>query len=255
MVPAPQQQIILITGATNGIGLDSAKFLAKASANNHIIIGARNPTKGQTVLKDLQSQNLSGSFSLLSLDQDSDDSINAAAKTLEQDFGRLDVLINNAGICPEDRDTGPPSRDIMRRTFETNVFGATILTTALIPLLRKSSAPRIINVSSTMGSISMLSNNPAAPDVPAFWGYRMSKSAMNMMTAYQHSQLKQHGIKVLSYCPGYVATDLGRDREDRVDNGVDSSETSAVGIVEIVEGERDEHVGGFVGRNGAVYDW
>ncbi len=220
-----------------------------------MIIGARNLSKGEKVLKDLQAQKTQGTFSLQQLDQTDDSSISAAVKKLEQDFGRLDILINNAGICPEDHSYDMPSRDTFRSTFETNVFGPSILTDALVPLLKKSKEPKIINVSSTMGSIGIISKNPAAPNVPSFPAYRMSKSAFNMMTAWQNSQLKQFGFKVWSYCPGYVATDLGRDREHRVKTGIDSSETSAAGMVEIVEGKRDADAGGFVGRYGANNDW
>lgn len=86
-------------------------------------------------------------------------------------------------------------------------------------------------------------------------GYRMSKAALNMLTAYQYAQLKGEGFKIWSYCPGYVVTDFGRDRREREDSGVESSETSALGIGEIVEGRRDGEVGGFVARRGEGYEW
>jgi NAD(P)-dependent dehydrogenase (short-subunit alcohol dehydrogenase family) len=83
----------------------------------------------------------------------------------------------------------------------------------------------------------------------------MSKAALNMLTGYQYYQLKDVGAKVWSYCPGYVTTDLGRDRDVRVQQGIDSSETSAQGILEIVEGKRDAEVGTFVARYGQSHGW
>jgi NAD(P)-dependent dehydrogenase (short-subunit alcohol dehydrogenase family) len=193
------------------------------------------------------------------LDTNNDASITAAVKHIEQEFGRLDVLINNAGICPETYDGQWPSRDTMRAEFETNVFGPTVLTVALLPLLRKSSSPKVINVSSRLGSIAYCVSEPdenPAGGIVRVPGYRMSKAALNMLTAYQHQQLKGEGFKIWSYCPGFVVTDIGKDREVRENMQVcESSETSAQGILEILEGQRDDEVGGFVTRYGKSYVW
>ena len=246
---------LIATGATNGIGLDSVMFIASASSNNHVIIGARNVSKGEAVLKDLQSKNIQGTLSLVQLDTDKDDSISAAVKKIKDAFGRLDVLVNNAGICPETADTGSPSRAILRSTFETNVFGPSILTDAFVPLLKLSQTPKIINVSSLLGSISTLADAEKKPNFAPYQAYRMSKAALNMLTAYQYDQLKQFGFKIWAFCPGYVVTDLGRDRETRQKQGIESSETSAKALLEIVEGKRDAEVGQFVGRYGEKYSW
>lgn len=178
---------------------------------------------------------------------------------IEQEFGRLDVLVNNAGIATETYDGQWPSRDQLRAGFETNVFGPTILSAALLPLLRKSESPKIINVSSGFGSITRCSTEPdQRPGGPIVRmpGYRMTKSALNMLTAYQHQQLKGEGFKIWSYCPGFVITDIGKDKEARKSiEGCDSSETSARGILEILEGQRDEEVGQFIQRYGKRFDW
>jgi NAD(P)-dependent dehydrogenase (short-subunit alcohol dehydrogenase family) len=178
---------------------------------------------------------------------------------IEQEFGRLDVLVNNAGICTETYDGQWPSRHQLRAEFETNVFGPTVLTAALLPLLRQSKSPKIINVSSGLGSISRCISTPnKGPDgkVVRAPGYRMTKSALNMLTAYQHQQLKDEGFKVWSYCPGFVITDLGKDRKEREQMaGCESSETSAQGILEILEGQRDNEVGQFVTKYGKQYQW
>ncbi|KNG45316.1 NAD(P)-binding protein [Stemphylium lycopersici] len=255
MTVSSDKEIVLVTGGTNGIGLDTVIHIASASPKYHVIIGARNLSKGETVLKDVQAKPaLQGTVSIVQLDANDDSSIENATKTIEQDFGRLDVLINNAGVCPE-RDGQWPSRELLRTTFETNVYGPTLITASLIPLLKRSSSPRIINVSSTMGSISAISDHTTWISGVRYPGYRMSKSALNMLTAYQYYQLKPEGFKVWTYCPGYVVTDLGGDRDQREEQGVESSETSAKGLLEIVQGDRDKDVGGFLGRYGQTHEW
>ncbi|KAG9192474.1 hypothetical protein G6011_11208 [Alternaria panax] len=242
MASSLKKEVALITGATNGIGLDTAIYIASASPKYHVIIGARSLSKGETVLKEVQAKpGIQGTLSLVQLDANDDHSIEAAAKKVEQDFGHLDVLINNAGVCPE-RDGTWTNRDLLRTTFETNVFGATLVTQALIPLMKRSSNPRIINVSSGLGSISAISDHSGPYSGVKYPGYRMSKAALNMLTAYQYNQLKPNGFKVWAYCPGFVVTDLGGDREQRKENGIESSETSAKGLLEIVQGERDADV-------------
>ncbi|KAJ4373401.1 hypothetical protein N0V83_003696 [Neocucurbitaria cava] len=258
MASTSDKQIIFITGATNGIGLDSAIHLANASPNNHIIIGARNLSKGEKVLADIQAtKSPKGSFSLVQLDATDDSSITAAAQQLQKDFGRLDILVNNAGICPENAspEDAWPSRSTYRSIFETNVFGPSLITEALLPLLKQSKAPKIINVSSSLGSIAAISDHDAAFSGAPYPAYRMSKAALNMLTAYQYFHLKQFGFKIWTYCPGYVVTDLGRDREQREKLGMESSETSAVGIVEIVEEEEGWGGGWVYWKEGEQLPW
>jgi NAD(P)-dependent dehydrogenase (short-subunit alcohol dehydrogenase family) len=220
-----------------------------------VVIGARNLSKGESVLKDVRAKSgIQGTVSLVQLDANDDSSIEEAAKKIEKDFGHLDVLINNAGIGI-DKDVQWPDRELLRTTFETNVFGPTLVTKFFVPLLKKSSNPRIINVTSLLGSISFQSDHSqqwSSVPVPA---YRMSKAALNMLTAYQWNQLKPEGFKVWSFCPGYVVTDISGDREKRKEQGLESSETSAQGLLEIVQGKRDADVGGFIGKYGQKYDW
>ncbi|KZM20430.1 oxidoreductase [Ascochyta rabiei] len=254
-----EPQIILITGANNGIGFDTATLLASVSVGNHVIVGSRSTTKGEAALKHIKDRSPKGSVSLVQIDADSDASITTAVHRIEQEFGRLDVLINNAGTCKETYDGQWPSRNDLRAEFETNVFGPTILSAALLPLLRQSKSPKIINISSGLGSITRCSAEPdrsSAGTIVRVPGYRMSKSALNMLTAYQYQQLRGEGFKIWSYCPGFVITDIGSDREARKSmQGCESSETSAQGILEILEGQRDEEVGQFLQRYGKQYDW
>ncbi|KAF2828228.1 NAD(P)-binding protein [Ophiobolus disseminans] len=262
MSPNSEKQIILITGATAGIGFDTAVLLASSSPSNHVIMGARNATKAEAKVKEVQAKNPKGTVSWIELDVDSDASIEAAAKKLEQDFGRIHILINNAGVCPEPASGSPDtSREFLRATFETNVYGPTLLTQALLPLIKASKSAKVINVTSGLGSISMFNADLDASSVLHYFkdvqgiGYRMSKSALNMLSAWQQYQLRDTAVKVWAYCPGYVVTDLGGDREEREKMGLESSETSAQGILDIVEGKRDAEKGGFVTKRGGSYPW
>ncbi|KAL3424641.1 short chain dehydrogenase [Phlyctema vagabunda] len=247
------KQIILITGANTGIGYDTSYALAATSANNHVIVGARNLEKGKKALEQLQARNPQGTLSLLELDVSKDDSVEAAAKQIQSEFGRLDVLVNNAGIVPLEA----LSRDSLRRAFDTNVFGVLLLTNAVTPLLQASKAPKVINVSSELGSITT-KLDPQSPyhKMPAEV-YRLTKAALNMLTACQTVSLAEFGAKVWAYCPGYVVTNLTgeADRENRKAQGAESSETSAKGILEIVEGQRDGEVGKFVTKYGRQIPW
>jgi NAD(P)-dependent dehydrogenase (short-subunit alcohol dehydrogenase family) len=243
------------TGGNNGIGFDTVAALTAASSNYHVIIGSRSLTKGTAALEAIKLKNHPGSASLVEVDVTSDSSISAAIFSIEKQFGRVDVLINNAGICPEDKNDAWSTREEMRAIFETNVFGPTILTKAALPLLRKSRDPRIVNVTSSLGSISTRLNPDDIVSGANYPAYRMSKAALNMLTAYSYTLPEAEGVKVWSFCPGYVVTDLGGDREFKTSMGVDSSETSAKGILEIIEGKRDAEVGRFVEREGRSRGW
>ncbi|KZL85173.1 short chain dehydrogenase [Colletotrichum incanum] len=248
------KKIILVTGANQGIGYDTSVALASASPQNHVIIGARSQERGAKAVEELRARNPAGTVSLLQLDITSDDSIKAAVEKITAEFGLLDVLVNNAGMIimqPKDR------RSELLETFNTNVASTLILTEALVPLLQKSKNPRIINVSSGLGSISERTT-PGSPfyEVPSE-AYRISKAALNMATAHMVFDYKSWNAKVWAYCPGYVVTNFTgeNDRQNRIASGADSSETSAQGILEIVEGARDSEVGKFVARFGKQYNW
>ncbi|ROT38947.1 short chain dehydrogenase [Sodiomyces alkalinus F11] len=247
-------RVILVTGANSGIGYDTSYALAAASANNHVIMGCRSLTKGTKALEELQARKPAGTLSLLELDVSTDESIASAVEKITADHGVLDVLVNNAGIIFPRAES---RRAALAETMNVNAFGPLLLAEALLPLLKKSEDPRIINVSSGLGSISeRLVPDQFGSDITAE-NYRMSKAAMNMATACLYMNNRAWGVKVWSFCPGYVVTNLSgeEDRENRVKQGAESSETSAVGILEIVEGKRDAEVGTFIQRRGGRYDW
>lgn len=217
-------------------------------------MGVRNIAKGRECLQKLQDRHPQGVLTLVELDVTSDDSISAAAKTLTADYGRLDVLINNAAICHKDNRL---PRSEIHATFDANVFGPMLLTRALTPLLKASKAPKVINVTSELGSIGLRSDPTAKSYHTEYDAYRMSKAALNMLTAVHNHELGKFGCKVWSYCPGFVITHLTGEDDHlwKKPAGAESSETSAQGIVEILEGKRDGEVGTFIARYGEGYPW
>lgn len=245
-----------MTGANSGIGYDTSYALANASPNNHVIMGARSSAKGLKALAELQARNPAGTLTFLELDITSDESIQAAAQNILSDFGVLDVLINNAGIYGAE---GPVSRKNFQDVFNTNVFGTMLLTQALEPLLQKSADPRIVNVSSELGSITMRNDYSTKYTQVTGSTYRISKAALNMVTAALSYEYKEwdNPAKVWSYCPGYVVTNLTGedDRQNRANQGAETSETSAQGILEIVKGDRDGNVKQFLAKRGVVHPW
>ena len=219
-------------------------------------MGSRSLEKGEAALREVQAANLKGTVSLTQLDVTDDNSITAAAKSVEREFGRLDVLVNNAAIGGFEDPMG--SRQQILNVFDTNAAGAYMVTEAFQPLLLKSDHARIVFITSGQGSITRkLNPNLAYSNLEGF-GYRMSKSAMNMLMAIYHGRLASQGVKVHAMCPGYVHTNLRRDAEPRP--GTRPADTSAVTLLGLIEGERDADVGGFVHNNPedngpGVYDW
>ncbi|KAK4191004.1 hypothetical protein QBC35DRAFT_33726 [Podospora australis] len=252
--------IVLITGANSGIGLETVLALSQSSDKYHILLGTRSLEKGETALANLASSHgkeLRSHIEVLQLDVTSTDSITAATAYIEKTFGRLDVLISNAGVIVyEQVDT----LINLRRTFETNVFGAMVLTESLLPLIKKSAAPRIIYVSSEQGSISLkLDPNYRWKDTKAE-PYRMSKAAMNMMAACHKYDYREWGCKVCSFNPGFCVTNLTGEetKKMRVEMGARSARDPAVALVDVLEGKRDEDImdkSGIVDLDGGVRPW
>ena len=200
-------KIALITGGNKGIGFETARQLAQQGVQ--VLIGSRQPAKGAEAARRLKDEGLAAEA--LTLDVTDAASIAAAAREVTQKHGRLDILINNAGVMLDDPAQKPSAQtiDVWRRTFETNVFGLIAVTQAFLPLLAKSPAGRIVNLSSLLGSIS-LHRDPSSPVygyvVPA---YNVSKTAVNGWTAQLAFELKDGPIKVNAAHPGHVKTDMG----------------------------------------------
>jgi NAD(P)-dependent dehydrogenase (short-subunit alcohol dehydrogenase family) len=215
--------IALVTGANKGIGLETARQLSARGIT--VLAGARDQTRGLAAERELRS-GLAGDADarFVPLDVTDDASVRHAADWIEREYGRLDILVNNAGIARG----GPPSQtdlDVMREVYEVNVFGVIRVTNAMLPLLRRAPAARIVNVSSEVGSITSMTD-PASPlaQMPAGLGYPSSKSALNMITAIYAKELRDTPIKVNAANPGYTKTDLNRNSGFRsVEEGAEAS--------------------------------
>ncbi|HEY1000304.1 MAG TPA: SDR family oxidoreductase [Streptosporangiaceae bacterium] len=199
--------IALITGANKGIGLETARQLGARGVT--VLAGARDEARGLEAERALRDGGADARF--VRLDVTDPKSAQEAADWVDREYGRLDILVNNAGIA---RAGGPPSQtdlDAMREVYETNVFGVIIVTNAMLPLLRRAPAARVVNVSSEVGSITSMTD-PASPlaQMPASLAYPSSKSALNMITALYAKELRDTPVKVNAANPGYTATDLNR---------------------------------------------
>ncbi|MFN3687468.1 SDR family oxidoreductase [Salinarimonas sp.] len=199
------KKIALVTGANKGIGLEIAKQLAEAGVT--VVMGARDPRRGQTAAIALTQAGLP--VEAIEIDLVRDDTIAAAAAEISARHGRLDILVNNAGIV--DAEDGPPSGarvGAARKLMETNFLGTLAVTQAMLPLLRRSAAGRIVNLATTLGSLAV-NGDPSSPYYEArLIGYNASKAALNMLTVQLAAELKGTAIVVNSVAPGYVKTDL-----------------------------------------------
>jgi len=201
------KKIALITGANKGIGFETARQLG--AKNITVIIGARDAKKGEAAAEKLRNQGIDAHP--IVIDVADQRSIESAAARIKKDFGRLDILVNNAGIMLDDPENKNSASgvEVFRQTFETNVFGLIATTEAFLPLIRKSSAGRIVNLSSILGSIAY----QATPGSPTYGfsrpSYNVSKAAVNAYTVQLAYQLKDTNIKVNAAHPGWVKTDMG----------------------------------------------
>ena len=202
---AHHDHVALVTGANKGIGLEISRQLA--SAGVFVLIGARDAERGRAAAEALASEGLAAQF--VALDVTDQTSVDAAAKLIEAEHGRLDILINNAGVV--DARDGPPSIgavDAARRIMETNFVGPLRVVQATLPLLRRAAAARIVNLSSSLGSLA-INGDPSSPYYSArLIGYNASKAALNMLTVQLAAELRDTQIVVNSVSPGYVKTDL-----------------------------------------------
>jgi len=201
----------LITGANKGIGYEVARQLA--SKGFHVFVGARNAKAGRRAAEEMGKK--CGKATFLEIDVADNDSVKKAAREFSNSEDHLDVLVNNAGVVVDgDEAILEISDDLFRKTLETNTLGALRVTRAFVPLLRKSKAPRVINVSSGSGQLTGGADGWA----PA---YSISKSALNGVTSQLAAALPKFAVN--SVCPGWVRTDMGGKNANRsVEEGADT---------------------------------
>jgi NAD(P)-dependent dehydrogenase (short-subunit alcohol dehydrogenase family) len=224
------QGVALVTGANRGIGREVARQLA--AAGYQVLLSARDGEKASAAAREVADET-GGAVRALALDVADPASIEVAAKRVQEEPGRLDVLVNNAGVGSDFGVSGTaPDFDAVQRALDTNFFGAYRLTIALLGLLRQSKHPRIVNVSSGMGGVTEMGG----------WspGYRVSKAALNAMTRILSTELAGDGFLVNSACPGFVNTDMGgpMGAKKPVEDG-------AAGIVWLARLPDDGPTGGF----------
>lgn len=196
-------QLTLITGATRGMGYELAKQLGMAG--QHVLIGGRNDEKGRAIVDSLRSMDIESNF--IELDVTKSATITNAVKYINDNFGRLDILINNAGIALDNYEK--PSKigiDIIRKDFDVNYFGAIDVTQQFLPLLGKSKSAKIINISSAVGSLTLASDPTTSIYQHSAVGYQSSKAALNMFTVDLANELTHTHISVNAVNPGWVAT-------------------------------------------------
>jgi NAD(P)-dependent dehydrogenase (short-subunit alcohol dehydrogenase family) len=202
------KKVALITGANKGIGLETARQLGKLGIT--VLVGARDQAKGEAAVAELKKDGVEARAVKLDVDNSSDYA--AVAKLIEKDYGRLDILINNAGIMLDGRkgnETTKTSQDVLRKTFNTNFFAVVGLTQALLPLLKKSVGGRIVNLSSILGSNTLHATPGSFIYDAKTFAYDASKAALNSFTIHLAHELKDTKIKVNSAHPGWVKTEMG----------------------------------------------
>lgn len=233
----------LVTGANKGIGRETARRLAELGMT--VLVGARDRTRGEAAVADLRKSG--GDVQLVALDVGDATNIRSAAAVVAERFGRLDILVNNAGISLGAGSPSEQSVEALHQLFATNVGGPIAVAQAFLPLLRKAAGARVVNVSSSLGSLSLASaTGSAISQFGNLFGYSASKTALNAFTVWLANQLRDTPIKVNAACPGYVATDLNRHTGPR------SVEQGAEIIVRLATLPQDGPTGGFFNDAGAV---
>jgi NAD(P)-dependent dehydrogenase (short-subunit alcohol dehydrogenase family) len=242
--------IAFITGANKGLGFATAGQLGRAGVK--VLVGARDAEKGETAADLLRKGDIDAEA--IQIDVVDMSSVRRAAALVQEQHGHLDILINNAGILPEatgaDRATGPMDVSMFKDTFDTNVFGAVAVTEAFLPLLRSAPAARIVNVSSTMGSLGDQADPQSGYYRMALPAYQTSKAALNSMTIALSKALADTAVKVNAVCPGWVQTDLGG--ADNKAAAPMTADEGAIIITKMALIDDDGPTGGFFDQSGPV---
>ena len=236
-----QKPVAVVTGGNRGMGLATCQALAEKGF--HVLLASRDLKSGKQAAKALSDRGLS--VETVKLEMTSQSDIDSLARYLREIHGRVDVLINNAGILIDGDFKSPTSIcdadvGIIRKTIEVNTLAPMMLIKALLPLMQEAGYGRIVNLSSGMGQLS---------DMDGYHpGYRISKTALNAVTAIFSAELKGSGIAINSVCPGWVRTDMGGPNAERSpEQGIDTT-------VWLATSTNAEQSGGFY-RDRQLIDW
>ncbi len=227
-----QTRVALVTGANRGIGLEIARQLARLGLL--VALGARDPEKGKQAAEQLLSEGLE--LPVIQLDTSDPASCRKAVEEVVSMFGRLDVLVNNAGVFLDTAASGQQSAlavrpETVEQTLRVNTVGPLVLIQAAVPVMQGQDYGRIVNLSSSLGQLTEMGGTNVA--------YRMSKAALNAVTRTVAAELADSPIKINSMCPGWVKTDMGGSEADR------TTEQGAETAVWLATLEDDGPTGGF----------
>lgn len=227
-----------------------------SSSKYHVLLGSRDAANGEQAATALQQiPETKGSVEPFTINVESDESVDSAAARIASTHGRLDVLVNNAAICPLSSFAGtspssPASRDVIRDVFNTNVAGVVSITEAMLPLLQKSPTPRLVFVSSSTGSLTHAADPTSRLHVASRTEYRMSKAALNFLMVQYWTALKDSAFLVHAADPGLNATGLTADPESLRARGAPEPHVGGERIAKVVRGERDDDAGKVCGEYG-----
>jgi NAD(P)-dependent dehydrogenase (short-subunit alcohol dehydrogenase family) len=235
-------KVALVSGANKGIGKEVARQLGKKGFK--VLVGSRDNSRGEAAADELRKEGVDAKA--VQLDVTDQASIDKAIASIEKNHGHLDVLINNAGILG---DTGPgleTSADALEKTLQTNFVGPFSLLQKSVPLLEKSGAGRVVNVSSSLGSHAKVADPASGFSDFHLIGYCSSKSALNMLTIIAAERLAPKKIKVNAICPGYVATDINNN------SGPRSVQQGAAIVIKMATLPEDGPTGTYVNDDGTI---